>query len=117
MKVIVDAQLPKRLSDFLASKQVDSRHTLELPGKNTTSDQDIIRFAEQEKRIVITKDSDFLDNYIFKGQPAKLLIVSTGNIDNTQLIRLFEKNIDTLMSLFKQHSVIEINEIEISVHY
>ncbi|MEX0680296.1 MAG: DUF5615 family PIN-like protein, partial [Balneolales bacterium] len=61
--------MPKRLSDFLATKQVDSRHTLELPGKNATSDQEIIRFAEQEKRIVITKDSDFLDNYIFKGQP------------------------------------------------
>ena len=117
MKVIVDAQLPKRLSDFLATKQVDSKHTLELPGKNATSDQEIIRFADQEKRIVITKDSDFIENYIFKGQPIKLLIVSTGNIDNTQLIELFEKNINTLMSLFKQYSVIEINEIEISVHY
>ena len=86
MKVIVDAQLPKRLSDFLVTKQVDSRHTLELPGKNATPDQKIIRLADKEKRIVITKDSDFIDNYIFKGQPAKLLIVSTGNIDNAQLI-------------------------------
>jgi predicted nuclease of predicted toxin-antitoxin system len=117
VKVIVDAQLPKRLSDFLVTKQVDTRHTLELPGKNATPDQEIIRLADKEKRIVITKDSDFIDNYIFKGQPAKLLIVSTGNIDNTHLIDLFEKNIDTLISLFEQHSVIEINEIEISVHY
>ena len=117
MKVIVDAQLPKRLSDFLGTKQVDSKHTLELPRRNATSDQEIIRFADQEKRIVITKDSDSIENYIFKGQPEKLLIVSTGNIDNTQLIDLFEKNIDTLISLFNQHSVIEINEIEISIHY
>jgi len=34
VKVIVDAQLPKRLSDYLASKQVDARHTLELSKKN-----------------------------------------------------------------------------------
>ena len=117
MKVIVDAQLPKRLSDFLGTKQVDSKHTLELPRKNATPDQEIIRLADQEKRIVITKDSDFIENYIFKGQPEKLLIVSTGNIDNSQLLDLFDKNIDTLISLFAQHSVIEINEIEISVHY
>lgn len=57
MKVIVDAQLPKRLSDFLGSKNVDSKHTLDLPDKIATSDQEIIRLADQEERIVITKDS------------------------------------------------------------
>jgi predicted nuclease of predicted toxin-antitoxin system len=49
--------------------------------------------------------------------PKKLLIVSTGNINNQNLIRLFEKNLDTLKSLFEEHSVIEINEEEIQVHY
>ena len=85
--------------------------------KNATSDQEIIRLADQEERIVITKDSDFIENYIFKGEPTRLLIVSTGNIENAQLITLFEKNLDTLTALFRQHFVIEINEIEISVHY
>lgn len=42
MKFIVDAQLPKSLSDFLNQKDLDSIHTLELPGKITTSDQQII---------------------------------------------------------------------------
>ena len=72
MKVIVDAQLPKRLSDYLASKQVDARHTLELSKKNATPDHEIITIADEENRIVISKDSDFLENYIFKSQPKKI---------------------------------------------
>ena len=71
MKVIVDAQLPKQLSDYLASRQVDARHTLELRKKNATPDHEIITIADEENRIVISKDSDFLENYIFKSQPKK----------------------------------------------
>ena len=117
MRVLVDAHLPKRLSEALSAHDIDSKHTLNLPKKNRTPDPEIIRFADDENRIVITKDSDFLDNYILDGSPKKLLIVSTGNINNRNLIRLFEKNLDTLKSLFEENSVIEINEEDIQVHY
>jgi len=117
VRVIVDAHLPKRLSEFLSVHGIESKHTLDLPKMNATSDTEIIRFADGENRIVISKDSDFLDNYILDGSPKKLLIVSTGNINNRDLIRLFEKNLETLKSLFEENSVIEINEEEIQVHY
>jgi predicted nuclease of predicted toxin-antitoxin system len=117
VKVLVDAHLPKRLSEFLSAHQVESKHTLDLPEKNATPDREIIRFADDEHRIVISKDSDFLDNYILDGSPKKLLIVSTGNINNRNLIGLFEKNLETLKSLFEEHSVVEIDEEEIQVHY
>jgi len=117
VRVLVDAHLPKSLVEFLSSHDVNSKHTLDLPKKNATPDPEIIRFADDENRIVITKDSDFLDNYILDGNPKKLLIVSTGNINNQNLIQLFEKNLDTLKTLFEENSVIEINEEEIQVHY
>ncbi len=117
MKVLVDAHLPKRLSEFLSAQNIQSKHTLDLPKKNATPDSEIIRYADDENRIVISKDSDFLDNYILDGSPQKLLIVSTGNINNQNLIQLFEKNLETLKSLFEENSVIEINEEEIQVHY
>jgi len=117
VRVLVDAHLPKRLSEFLSAHDIESKHTLDLPKKNATPDSEIILFADEENRIVISKDSDFLDNYILDGSPKKLLIVSTGNINNRNLIRLFEKNLETLKSLFKENSVIEINEEEIQVHY
>ena len=116
MRVLVDAHLPKHLSEFLSANEIESKHTLDLPKKNATPDTEIIRFANDENRIVILKDSDFLDNYILDGSPKKLLIVSTGNINNRNLIQLFEKNLETLKSLFEEHSVIEIDEEEIQVH-
>ncbi|HLR77186.1 MAG TPA: DUF5615 family PIN-like protein [Balneolaceae bacterium] len=117
MKVLVDAQLPQRLARVLSTKDIDSKHTLELPDKNATSDNEIIKVADKEDRIVISKDRDFWDDYILGGHPQKLLIVSTGNISNTKLIQLFEQNIETLKSLFEENTVIEIDEVEIQVHY
>lgn len=117
MRALIDAHLPKSLAVFLSAHLVESKHTLDLPEKNATSDHDIIRFADEENRIVITKDSDFLDNYILGGCPEKLLIVSTGNINNQNLIRLFEKNLETLKQMFEENSVIEINQEEILVHF
>ena len=52
MKFIVDAQLPKSLSDFLKWKGFDSLHTLELPDKNRTSDITISKLSVDENRIL-----------------------------------------------------------------
>ena len=117
MKVLIDAQLPQRLTRCFSSHHIHAKHTLDLPRQNATPDREIIQLADQEERIVVSKDSDFLDNYILENRPRKLLIVSTGNINNDDLIRLFEQNIETLQSLFEEHAVIEINEDEIHVHY
>ena len=41
MKFILDAQLPRKLSDFLVWKGYNSIHTLDLPHKNRTKDSEI----------------------------------------------------------------------------
>lgn len=72
MKFIVDAQLPRKLSTFLNEKGFDSVHTLELPRKNATSDLEINDLSLREKRIVISKDSDFYNRYLTKLEPYKV---------------------------------------------
>lgn len=116
MKFIVDAQLPKSLSDFIKSKGQDSIHTLELPDQNKTQDGFINRLATEEQRIVITKDADFLESYILNKEPPKLLLIKTGNIRNSELISLFDKHIDLIAELFPMHSLIEVSKTEIVVH-
>jgi len=69
VRVLVDAHLPKHLSGFLTAHEIESKQTLNLPKKNATPDYEIIRFADAENRIVISKDSDFLDNYILDTSP------------------------------------------------
>jgi predicted nuclease of predicted toxin-antitoxin system len=101
----------------LSSNNIDAKHTLDLPKQNATPDSEIIQLFGKENRIITTKGGDFWDNYILEGYPEKLFVVSTGNIDNPRLIRLFEQNMKALKILFEEHSVVEINEDEIQIHY
>lgn len=78
MKFIVDAQLPKSLSELLINRGFDSIHTLDLPNRNATSDKEITEIALKEKRIVITKDSDFLQSFLLNSTPEKLTLFELG---------------------------------------
>jgi len=55
VKFIIDALLPKLLSDFLKLKGYDSIHTLELPEKNKTTDRQIIKLSGEKNMIVVSK--------------------------------------------------------------
>jgi predicted nuclease of predicted toxin-antitoxin system len=116
MKFLVDAQLPVRLARVLQSAGWDTIHTQDLPRRNATPDSEINFLSIQESRIVITKDRDFLDSFMIKQQPYKLLILTTGNINNNQLVDLFMNNLPQLAELFQEHSLIEMNRDTIVVH-
>ncbi len=116
MKFIVDAQLPKTLSEFLKYKGFDAIHTLDLPAKNETHDKEIVDFATLENRIVITKDIDFLASFLIISQPQKLILVRTGNITNTLLINLFSKNLNLIIDLLEQSNLVEISSTQIVEH-
>ncbi|OKH36581.1 hypothetical protein NIES2119_16250 [[Phormidium ambiguum] IAM M-71] len=116
MKFLVDAQLPARLARVLQSMGYDTIHTKDLPLQNATQDTEINTLSVQESRIVITKDRDFFDSFIIRQEPYKLLLVTTGNITNNELVELFAKNLPQLVQLFQQHSLIEINRNAIAVH-
>ena len=110
MKFIVDAHLPKKLSYFLNEKGYDSIHTLDLPKKNATPDSEISDLSMKEKRIVISKDSDFYNRYLTKVEPFKLLLISTGNITTKDLIELFDKNLEKIMDEISHNFVVEITK-------
>jgi len=66
--------------------------------------------------ILIIKDSDFLDSFYLKNSPQKLLLISTGNIRNTELLVLFQRNLSRIIDLFKEYSFVELNSQEIIGH-
>lgn len=117
MKFIIDAQLPIKLKFWLIEYGVQAVHTLDLPKKNKTDDIDIIKLAARDTLIVISKDSDFIQYRIVKGIPDRLLIISTGNIVNKRLIKIFEDNFPQIKELFeKGYKVIEVDNTSITVH-
>ncbi len=116
MKYLIDAQLPKRLSLELEGMGFNCIHTLDLLKKNKTKDRDINSISVSEKRIIISKDSDFVDSILISKKPYKLLHVTTGNISNNELLKIFQDNFCNIDNLFETHRYIELNPITIITH-
>lgn len=116
MRFVVDAQLPVRLARFLHEGGYDTLHTKDLPLHNATPDAPINNLSIQEQRVVITKDADFVESFLLRQIPYKLLLVSTGNIKNSELELLFHANLQQLVGLLENHSYIELGRDAIIVH-
>jgi predicted nuclease of predicted toxin-antitoxin system len=116
MKFLVDAQLPLRLARLLQKAGYDTIHTRALAQQNATPDSIINSISIQEERIVITKDSDFVDSFLTAQQPYKLLLITTGNIKNADLEILFATNLSLIVDLLSQHNYIELSRGSVIVH-
>jgi predicted nuclease of predicted toxin-antitoxin system len=116
MKFLVDAQLPRHLAASLKWSGHDVLHTLDLPSGNRTSDWQINKISLQEQRIVITKDTDFVNSFLLTGVPYKLLLVSTGNISNRELEDIFAKNLSAIVRALKIHEFVEITRTSLIEH-
>jgi len=116
MRFLVDAQLPRRLAHRLRDLSHDAVHTLDLPLKNRTKDEVIKEISLREKRVVITKDGEFVDSFILYGKPYKLLLISTGNIRNADLERLFLQNIGQIAKAFDQYGFVEMDRTSVIFH-
>ena len=116
MKFLVDAQLPIHLARFLTASGYDTLHTRNLPQQNATSDTEINDISIQQQRVVITKDSDFVDSFMTIHKPYKLLLISTGNIRNSELEKIFSNNLSMLVNLLEHHDYVEISRDKIIVH-
>lgn len=116
MNFVIDAQLPRRLVRLFQEYGHTAFHTLDLPHRNLTNDDEIMQFADAHDCIVITKDSDFVDAFYLQHRPHKLWLLSTGNISNPELEALIRANIDQVILLFQQYHFVELNRMDVIVH-
>lgn len=116
MKYLIDAQLPKRLSLFMQDLGYDTIHTLDLTDKNNTKDSDLNLISLNQQRVVVSKDSDFIDSLLISEKPYKLLHISTGNISNNDLLNIFDVNVTKIDEIFNIHRYIELTPKTIIIH-
>lgn len=116
MRFLVDAQLPRRVAKQLQQAGAEAIHTLDLPLGNCTPDQILNELSVTEQYIMITKDSDFVDSFHLHKKPWKLLLISTGNIRNSDLEALLLANIEKIIKGFDTFDFIEINRTSIIFH-
>jgi predicted nuclease of predicted toxin-antitoxin system len=116
MKFLIDAQLPRHLATQLQDAGFEVTHTFDLPAGNRTTDQALINLSLSAQAVVVTKDSDFVQSFLLKREPWKLLLVSTGNISNDELLTLFQLNIHHIADAFAIFDFIELNRSNLVCH-
>ena len=115
MKFLVDAQLPKRIAAWLTVAGCDAVHTLDLPHANRTSDAEVMTVADSQGRAVVTKDADFVDSHLLHGRPARLMLISTGNIGNLELEAFLLPLLPDIIREFQIHRFLEVGRSGISI--
>lgn len=109
MKFLIDANLPFKLKVKLDKLGYDVIHTDNLPNKEFTNDEEIREFSRIHNRTIITKDTDFLQSHLLRNKPSYLLLITTGNISNKDLILLIESNFEKIVGLFDKYKLIELS--------
>ena len=116
MRFLVDAQLPRDLVSFLKTHGHEAIHTAELPDKNRTPDEKIRCLADAEDRIVVSKDDDFVTSHLLRGRPKRVLLISTGNISNPELIQIMQDNLDSLEKALDEGVFVELTRTSLVIH-
>ena len=106
MKFFIDEQLPRSLKRLFVLKGYDCIHTLDLTLKNETPDRIINSISVDEQRILITKDGDFLDSFIVKQEPYKLILVKLGNTSKTELLNFFDDKFNEIIEKIETEQMI-----------
>lgn len=117
VRVLCDVHIALKVVRFFQKKNIEAIHVNELPDSFYTSDKDICKFSDQNDYVVVTKDSDFLDSYLVRQTPMKLIKVNLGNISTPELIAIFEQHCDFFTTYFEKGSgCIEVSKNSIFVH-
>jgi predicted nuclease of predicted toxin-antitoxin system len=103
-KFIIDTQLPHQLAAYLRKNNFDAVHTTDTYQGHLLQDSEIVNLAIEQDRIIISKDSDFFDNYILNGIPPKVLMFQFGNIRNRDLLEIFDHNLENIIQLFDENA-------------
>lgn len=98
---IVDTQLPPLLCEFFVHRNYNAVHTTNYEMGHLLTDSQIREIAIKENRIIVTKDDDFIDYFLIKGAPPKVLLIETGNISNKDLLVLLSTYFEEIIIAFE----------------
>lgn len=107
----LDAQLSPLLADWISAQfKVSCTHIRELGLKNST-DRQIFFEAKNNKVIIITKDSDFLDLLLANASPPKIIWLTCGNTSNEKPKSILKLKLpEALKMLEGENDLVEITD-------
>ena len=75
-----------------------------------------LRTVNQRSLRIVTKDADFVESFLLRRVPWKLLLISTGNIENAELELLLLANLKRLAEAFDSFDFIELDRTSMIIH-
>lgn len=91
MKFLCDVHIPFFLVKELQSAGHECIHVNNILQGSKTKDSEIIKYADKNGLVLISKDADFKNSFLVKCGPKHLVKVNLGNIPNKLLVsRIFE---------------------------
>lgn len=87
MKLLLDQNLSFRLTNVIAVTFPDSKHVKDFDLVRAP-DADVWSFAQENGFTVVSKDADFVNLALLRGQPPKLIYIRVGNCATERIGRL-----------------------------
>ena len=91
MKLLVDENLPPRVSHDLADLFPESIHVSKA-GLGSTPDADIWQYAKIHGFAFLTKDKGFANLSFAWGAPPKVILLVVGNCSTAELVKMIRNN-------------------------
>ena len=107
MKLLLDQNLSRRILHQLQAHYPDSSQVALLQ-MDKSEDIQIWEYAKKHDFVIVTKDSDFQELSILKGEPPKVIWLKCGNKPKQYISDLLIQNKDRIAELIQDHSVLEI---------
>jgi len=117
MRFLVDNALSPKLAELLSEDGYDAVHVRDV-GLQHASDQDIFQYALDDKRIIVSADTDFglLLSYWNKNEPSVIIFRKGAERDPYNQKKLFDLNLKkSLIQAIDQGSIIIIEEEKIRI--
>jgi len=89
VKFVVDAQLPPALANWINQHGHEAKHVFDL-NLISTDDAAIWSYAVANGVVIISKDEDFVDQFLVSVDEVTLVWVRKGNCTTKELLAWFE---------------------------
>lgn len=90
MSLLFDQNLSPSLARSLSELFPRSRHVRDVD-LHAASDEVVWRFAADHQLTIVSKDSDFHQMSLVRGQPPKVIWIRTGNCSTDDIERIIRK--------------------------
>ncbi len=113
MKFLIDESVEKPIVDWLRDQKYDVTYIAE--SSSGITDEEVIRIANCENRILITNDKDFGELIFRQGRITKgILLIRTTNEESSKKLRLVKEVLDKAKNKLRGNFVV-VNEVGIRI--